>query len=234
MLTLGQIENSEYNLLGAMSEDDFLQALELSGPNDKKKLFRKMQNQSRAVSTATGSRSRAEFEKRISLLPKEIQQGLASQSLQAVDTAYYVVKTISGSKVIKMFKDDDNKVVGTSNISSGKLEKGNYFLLYGIQLLGGVGDSADSAGTVNYDVIPDYVRNGEFEFKANGTVLIPNTSCEVFQTEGRDIFKGLFVLDNPKIIRDQQSIEFNVEWSANAPSNSYLKAILRGTAVIKA
>jgi hypothetical protein len=217
-----------------MSEDDFLQALELSGPNDKKKLFRKMQNQSRAVSTATGSRSRAEFEKRISLLPKEIQQGLASQSLQAVDTAYYVVKTISGSKVIKMFKDDDNKVVGTSNISSGKLEKGNYFLLYGIQLLGGVGDSADSAGTVNYDVVPDYVRNGEFEFKANGTVLIPNTSCEVFQTEGKDIFKGLFVLDNPKIIRDQQSIEFNVEWSANAPSNSYLKAILRGTAVIKA
>ena len=234
MLTLGQIENSEYNLLGAISEDDFLQALELSGPNDKKKLFRKMQNQSRAVSTATGSRSRAEFEKRISLLPKEIQQGLASQSLQAVDTAYYVVKTISGSKVIKMFKDDDNKVVGTSNISSGKLEKGNYFLLYGIQLLGGVGDSADSAGTVNYDVIPDYVRNGEFEFKANGTVLIPNTSCEVFQTEGKDIFKGLFVLDNPKIIRDQQSIEFNVEWSANAPSNSYLKAILRGPAVIKA
>jgi len=234
MLTLGQIENSEYNLLGAMSEDDFLQALELSGPNDKKKLFRKMQNQSRAVSTATGSRSRAEFEKRISLLPKEIQQGLASQSLQAVDTAYYVVKTISGSKVVKMFKDDDNKVVGTSNISSGKLEKGNYFLLYGIQLLGGVGDGADTAGTVNYDVIPDYVRNGEFEFKANGTVLIPNTSCEVFQTEGKDIFKGLFVLDNPKIIRDQQRIEFNVEWSANAPSNSYLKAILRGTAVIKA
>jgi hypothetical protein len=90
-----------------------------------------MQNQSRAVSTATGSRSRAEFEKRISLLPKEIQQGLASQSLQAVDTAYYVVKTISGSKVIKMFKDDDNKVVGTSNISSGKLEKGNYFLSAG-------------------------------------------------------------------------------------------------------
>ena len=49
MLTLGQIENSEYNLLGAMSEDDFLQALELSGANDKRKLFRKMQNQSRAV-----------------------------------------------------------------------------------------------------------------------------------------------------------------------------------------
>ena len=44
MLTLGQIENSDYNLLGAMSEDDFLQAIDLSGPNDRKKLFRKMQS----------------------------------------------------------------------------------------------------------------------------------------------------------------------------------------------
>jgi hypothetical protein len=44
----------------------------------------------------------------------------------------------------------------------------------------------------------------------------------------------LFVLDNPKIIRDQQSIEFNLEWAANAPANSFLKVILRGTAVIKA
>ncbi|WP_296684026.1 hypothetical protein, partial [Flavobacterium sp.] len=104
MLTLGQIENSEYNLLGAMSEDDFLQALELGATSDKRKLFRKMQNQSRAMATATGSRSRAEFEKRITMLPKEIQQGLATQSLQAVDTAYYVVKTIAGSKVVKMFK----------------------------------------------------------------------------------------------------------------------------------
>jgi hypothetical protein len=193
-----------------------------------------MQNQTRVATNATGSRSRAEFEKRISMLPKEIQLGLANQSLQAVDTAYYVVKTISGSKVIKMFKDDDNKVVGSSNISSGKLEKGNYFLLYGLQLLGGVGDNNDSPGSVNYDVVPDYMRNGEFEFKANGTVLVPNTSCEVFQTTGKDTFKGLWILDNPKIIRDQQSIELNIEWSANAPQNSYLKAILRGTAVIKA
>jgi hypothetical protein len=193
-----------------------------------------MQNQTRVATNATGSRSRAEFEKRISMLPKEIQVGLANQSLQAVDTAYYVVKTISGSKVIKMFKDDDNKVVGSSNISSGKLEKGNYFLFYGLQLLGGVGDNNDSPGSVNYDVVPDYMRNGEFEFKANGTVLVPNTSCEVFQTTGKDTFKGLWVLDNPKIIRDQQSIELNIEWSANAPQNSYLKAILRGTAVIKA
>lgn len=234
MFTLGQIERSEHNLLGAINENDFLEALQKAPDHDKKKLFKTMQAQSRMHTTKTSSRSRAEFEKRIHLLPTEIQKGLASQSLQAVDTVIYVVKSISGSKVIKMFKDDDNKVVGLSNISSGKLEKGNFFLLYGVQLMSGIAEGAETAGEVNFNFIPDIIRNGEFEFKANGTVLVPNTSNEVFYTEGRDIFKGLYVLDNPKVIKDQQSIEFNIEWFSNAPDKTYLKAMLHGTAVIKA
>jgi hypothetical protein len=233
MLTLGEIENSEHNLLGAVSEDEFVEALNMSGVVDKKKFFRKVQMQSRQQATHNSSRSRAEFEKRIHLLPADIQKGLANQSLQAVDTAYYVVKSIAGSKVMKIFKDDDTKVVGTSNISAGKLEKGNFFLLYGIHLLSGVAGGGETQLDVNFNVIPDYVRNGEFEFKANGTVMIPITSLEVFNTDGKDTFKGLYVLDNPKIIRDQQAIELNLEWGTNAPAGSYLKAILRGTAVIK-
>ena len=234
MISLGQIESSEYNLLGAMTENEFLQALDMAGPNEKKRMFRRMQQQSRSVSAITGKGSRAEFEKRLNLLPGDIQQGLANQTLQAVDTAYYVVRSIAGSKVVKMLKDDDNKVVGTSNISSAKLEKGNHFLLHGIQLLGGTAEANETMGSVNFVMIPDYVRNGNFEFKANGTVLIPNTSCEVFNTEGKDSFQGLLILDNPKMIRDQQPIELNIEWADNAPANTYLKVILRGTAVIKA
>jgi hypothetical protein len=233
MFTLGEIEQSEHNLLGAISEDDFLEALDTAPPQAKKKFFKKMQMQSRVQTTATSSRSRAEFEKRIHLLPTEIQKGLASQSLQAVDTVIYVVKSVAGSKVVKMFKDDDNKVVGISNISSGKLEKGNFFLLYGVQLMAGIAEANETAADVNFNIIPDYVRNGEFEFKANGTVLVPNTSNEAFFTEGRDVFKGLYILDNPKVIKDQQAIEFNLEWGTNAPANTYLKAILRGTSVIK-
>lgn len=233
MIGLGDVERSEYNLLGAMSEDEFVNALELAGAQDKKRLFRRMQQQSKMTATVTGKGSRAEFEKRIHLLPSDIQKGLASQQLQAVDIAYYVVKPISGSKVIKLFKDDDNKVVGLSNISSGKLEKGNHFLLHGIQLLSGVADANEPVGSVNFSSIPDYIKNGEFEFKANGTILLPTTSNEVFNTEGKDSFKGLYILDNPKIIKDQQPIEFNLEWATNAPENTYLKVILRGTAVIK-
>lgn len=234
MITLGQIERSEYNLLGAMSEDEFLSALDMAGPNDKKRMFRRMQQQSRSASAITGKGSRAEFEKRLNLLPADIQQGLANQTLQAVDTAYYVVRSVAGSKVVKMFKDDDTKVVGMSNISSGKLEKGNHFLLHAIQLQGGTAEPNETVGSVNFGIIPDYVRNGEFEFKANGSVLLPNTSCEVFNTVGKDTFQGLLILDNPKMIRDQQAMEFNIEWANNAPPDTYLKVVLRGTAVIKA
>jgi hypothetical protein len=234
MISLGQIERSEYNLLGAMNEDEFLSALDMAGANEKRRMFRRLQQQSRSAAAITGKGSRAEFEKRMNLLPADIQQGLAKQTLQAVDTAYYVVRSIAGSKVVKMFKDDDTKVVGVSNISSGKLEKGNHFLLHAIQLQGGTAEPNATVGSVNFGVIPDYVRNGEFEFKGNGTVLLPLTSCEVFNTQGKDTFQGLLILDNPKMISDQRPIEFNIEWADNAPANTYLKVILRGTAVIKA
>jgi hypothetical protein len=235
MLTLGQIATSDYNLLGAISEDELLGALERATLNERKQFVRRVQAQTKqtAVASSGSQNSRGEFEKRLHWLPKEIQQGLAGKTLQAVDAAYYTTKSIGSSKIIKMLKDDDNKVVGMCNISSAKLEKGNIMLLAGIILLAGVPGEGRGASEVNYDILPEFIRNGEFEFKANGTTLIPSTSCEVFNTTGMNIRKGLFVMDNPKVILDQQAMELNIEWGANAPASMYMKAILIGTSVTK-
>ncbi|NCC88233.1 MAG: hypothetical protein EOM05_10305, partial [Clostridia bacterium] len=214
MFTLGQIASSDYNLLGAISEDELLGALERATLQDKRKFVKRVQTQQRTatVASAAPANSRGEFEKRLHWLPKEIQQGLANKNLQAVDAAYYVTKSVASAKQIKMLKDDDNKVVGTSNISSAKLEKGNIMMLTGIILLAGTATTGNRVDQVNFDMLPDYIRNGEFEFKANGTTLIPSTSCDVFNTTNMTIRKGLFVMDNPKVILDQQAMEFNVEW----------------------
>jgi hypothetical protein len=235
MLTLGQIAASDYNLLGAISEDELLGAIERASLAERKQFVRKVQNQTKQTVAASGgpSNSRGEFEKRLHWLPKEIQAGLANKTLQAVDAAYYTTKSIGLSKVVKMLKDDDNKVVGQCNISSAKLEKGNIMLLAGIILLAGVAAPGQNASQVNYDILPDYIRNGEFEFKANGTTLIPSTSCDVFNTTNMTLRKGLFVMDNPKVILDQQAMELNIEWGANAPADVYMKAILIGTSVTK-
>lgn len=235
MYTLGELADSELDLLGAMTEDQFLGALDAADAKDKKKFFKKAKKNSRIVATPASNRSRGEFERRIALLPKEIQEGLAKQTLQAVDTAYYVVKEIGGSKVIKMFKDDDNKVVGLANISSGKLEKGNYMLLWGLQILSAEDTLAvGNPYGLHFDVIPDYLRNGEFEIKANGAVLVPNSAMSIFDSYPKTLDKGLYILDNPKILKDQHPIELNLEWAVNAPTDTYIKVILRGTAVIKA
>ena len=228
-MSLGEITNSEFDLMGAISDEELLGALERATPQERKNFVRKVK-QPKVIPTGRMD-SRGEFEKRINLLPKDIQQGLASKTLQAVDVAYYVTKSVAWNKVVKMLKDDDNKVVGFTNISSAKLEKGNVMLLNGIILLGA--SNCGNGAEANYDVLPDYIRNGEFEFKANGTTLIPLTSCEVFNTAGSTRQKGLFKLDNPKIIYDQQSMELNIEWGKTAVDNQFLKAILVGTAVTK-
>lgn len=235
MLTLGQIVTSDYNLLGAISEDELLGALERAPLAERKQFVRRVQNQTRQTVAAGGAplNSRGEFEKRLHWLPKEIQQGLANKTLQAVDAAFYVTKNISGTKVIKMFKDDDNKIVGQCNISSAKLEKGNILLLAGIILLSGIALPGQTAANVDYNIIPDFIRNGEFEFKANGTTLIPSTSCDVFNTMNMTVRKGLLTMDNPKVILDQQAIELNIEWGVNAAPDTYMKAILIGTSVTK-
>lgn len=236
MFTLGQIGDSEYNLLGAMNEAEFLGAVEQAAPEEKARFFRKVKDTAKQGSGATSRGSRKDFETRINLLPKEVQRGLGNKSLQSVDISYYAVKDIGNSKVVKMLRDDDNKAVGYTNISSAKLEKGAFFLLHAVRLLYGMADQgAGNPLTVNFALTPDFIRNGEFEFKANGAVLIPNTSLEVFNTKNNyRLVEGTYILDNPKLIRDQQTIEFNLEWGSNAPVGAFLKVILIGTTVVKA
>ena len=234
MMTLGEITQSEFQLLGAVGDEELLMAMEGASPQAKKSFSKAIRAFARNRNQNPSRGSRGELEKRLHMLPKEIQEGLARQTLQAVDAAYYVVKDISGSRVQKLLKDDDNKVVGMSNISSAKLEKGNLFLLNGLTLLSGTAGDGDTAMDVNFNVVPDYLRNGEFEFIANGSTLIQNASNELFNTTGQVIPVGHYRLDNPKLIKDQQTIEFNLEWGANSPAGTFVKAILRGTFIIKA
>lgn len=233
-MNLGEITQSEFQLLGAISDEELLMALEGASPQAKRNFSKAIRSFAKQRNQAPSRGSRGELEKRLHMLPKDTQEGLARQTLQAVDAAFYVVKDISGSKVQKLLKDDDNKVVGLSNISSAKLEKGQLFLLNGLTLLAGTAGEGEKATDVNFTVIPDYLRNGEFEFIANGTTLMQNASNELFNTTGQTIPVGHYRLDNPKLIKDQQTIEFNLEWGSNAPASTYVKAILRGTVIIKA
>ncbi len=238
MSTLGEIMDAEFGdaILGAMSDEELMGLLERAPMAAKKRLVKKAKTSASASAMSSAPlpyNSRSEFQRRIAQLPPDIQSGLRNKGLQAVDAAYYLCKDISNAKSVKMLKDDDNKVVGICNVSSAKLEKGNVFLLHGITLLSGVAAGTESISEVSYGVLPAALRNGEFELRANGTTLFYGVSNEVFDTTNSDRKKGYYQLDNPKIIRDQQAIEFNVEWAVPAAAKTFMKVILHGTSVIK-
>jgi len=233
-----EVFDSEYDdslvLAGA---DSFEEQEELLGrfwrnPRRRRRMVRHFFHRKPIVHSGK-STSRDDFQKRFKQLPVSTRKSLLERKKQLVDTAIYVVKDVSSNKIVKMLQDDDNKVIAKSNISGGKLEKGNFFILKGIQLLYGVAGDTETYADVNFGVIPDYIRNGEFEFVANGSILIPSMSLEVFNTTGMNNRSGYFELVNPKMIETQQPMDFELEWGANAPAKAYVKAVLYGTSVAK-
>ncbi len=230
--------DSEYdNSLTLMGVDDEEQQEELLGRLWRNKRRRKgiVKKVFKTPAVVSGGKttSRDDFQRRFKQLPQATRKGLLKKQKQLVDTTLYIVKDISGSKLVKMFQDDDNKVVGMSNISGGKLEKGNFMTLKGIQLLYGVGQEGEDYKNVNFGVLPDFIRNGEYEFTANGSILIPSRSLEVFDTTGMQIRRGYNELVNPKMLETQQPLEFEAEWATHAPDRAYLKIVLHGTSVAK-
>ncbi len=156
---------------------------------------------------------------------------------QVVDQMIYRTRAINGSAVVDMFRDDDVKIPGVGNISKGMNEKGYPFALVGLVLTMGTaaGDTQTEIHSVNYDVIPAPVRNGEFEVKVGDNIVIPSSSLELFDTSNRDIRKGLYVLDSAKLIEDQVALRMEIKLPsaivAGIPANSYLKIGLIGSSI---
>jgi len=189
--------------------------------------------------------SRGQFEARFGQVSKTIREQLLKGNLQLVDSELAVVKLMVAGTT-QMFIDSDVKVTGISMINAAKLEKGEIFLLSGIQLLEAVaaGDSVANIVASDFGLISAATRNGKFEFKANGKTLIPWASMEVFAQQLRDravvtssgaftgtssvvgaygtyygdmrVRPGYFKLANPKLIETQQAIELNIEVNPNA------------------
>ena len=218
--------------LDAIDEQEELLGRIMRNPRKRKRLAKKVFNSKPTIVTGK-TNSRDDFQKRFKQLPAETRKQLLSKKKQLVDTGLYIVKEVSNNKIVKMLQDDDNKVIAKSNISGGKLEKGNFFTIKGIQLLYGVHGETENFKKVNFGLLPDFIRNGEFEFVANGSILIPSMSLEVFNTAGMDHRQGYFELVNPKMIETQQPMDLEMEWGENAPERAYIKAVLYGTSVAK-
>ncbi|MBL4625137.1 MAG: hypothetical protein JKY42_08370 [Flavobacteriales bacterium] len=182
-------------------------------------------------------RSRAEMEKFFKQLPKHVKGELLKGGVRLTDYTIYSTKLVN-SKTIKMFESQDDKEVGLRNISNAKLPKNMVFLVSGIILL--TGTSADQNDkeankAINFNSISDVpaISNGEFSLKANRKQIVPeNQSMRRFVTDNdTTVPMGYYKLDNPRLIRDEELIEFTIELGTqfDIPRGQFIYVGLDGT-----
>ncbi|MBL4862194.1 MAG: hypothetical protein JKY09_04145 [Crocinitomicaceae bacterium] len=230
---IDELMDSEYNNVG-----------ELFGFGELERVTRHMSPRERikAISRLSrqvkGSRrSRGEMEKFFKQMPSHVKQELVKGSLRLADWTIYSIKQIK-SKTIKMFEPQDDKEVGVRNISNAKLPKNSVFLVSGIILLTGISTDirdAEANKAINFkslSTIPA-IANGEFSLKANKKQIVPeNQSNRRFITDNDHTVQwGYYKLDNPRLIKDEEVIEFVVELGTqfNIPAEQFLYAGLDGT-----
>jgi len=182
--------------------------------------------------------SRAEFEKFFKELPEAVRAALLKGDLRLADYTIYSIKPVGGSKTIKLFETQDDKEVGLRNIANAKLPKNFVFLVSGIYFLAGVAtdiNNKDAVKSTEFKSVSFFptVANGEFSLKANKKQIIPegNMIRKFLTDNDHNSPIGYFKLDNPRLIKDDELIEFVVELgtSLGVDANTVLYVGLDGT-----
>lgn len=232
---IDELINSEYNNAGElMGLDAAVRAIRALPPAQQVKALRKLAQPSQVNASR---RSRQEFEKHIPQLPVHIREGLHKGTIRMSDATIYSIKPVN-SKTIKMFEPQDTKEVGVRNISNAKLPKNTVLVVSGIYLLAGVNmapENPEAFKTINFSSVGKVaaISNGEFSLKSNKIQIIPeNQSIRRFITDNdMTVPLGYYKLDNPRLIRDEELIEFTVELGTelSVAPNTWLYVGLDGT-----
>ena len=201
--------------------------------------------------------SRDEMQARMNLLSPALKQGLAKGTHQFVDATIYNIKSIAAETRVRLYEDTELKEVGARNISGGKLDKGEVFLLHGIRVLVGTGTAktntaADIATVTNWKELPAEMI-GELDFRADGRLVLDSFAIQNFvhyshhetlmnngtadvtaytyATGSGDL--GYVKLANPKLLSTQTQLDMEVEWAKAGAENTFIKVELIGTKVAK-
>lgn len=237
-----ELTDEEIILSGLDGEDDFPTEFdddeydELSGEMGRyRRPFRRARKRSRRRNfrnigrRETGSsRFRRQALERVSKMNKGVQKALVSGKAQISDMVYYSCAEISG-KHCELISEATSKKLGLTNIDNGKLGKDKEFVLSAIK----IAYDAKAIDGAYADSIPSEAYNGEWELELNGKKVFDDMPVSVFAdgTIGYQVHLpyGFYALNNPKHIRPQTTIEFNIKTPKDL--DGFFKVFLIGTTV---
>lgn len=212
-----QAIDSDYNNVGELMgiDDALMGSDEIYGSLsavDKVKFLKKV-----ATKSNVSRGSRAEFEKFFKEVPDNVKKSLLNGDLRLADFTVFSMKQVK-SKTVKLFEPQDEREVGLRNIANGKLPKNFVFLVSGIYLLAGVAEDAadiEKVKATDFKSVTNFpaIANAEFSLKANKKQIIPEGNIiRKFITDNNHLTPlGYFKLDNPRLIKDDELIEFVIE-----------------------
>jgi len=201
----------------------------LGGPSPKKnpaaaaiKALRIQENQ------LTGYRDK--FLNRLGLFDPEIAMAIIANRLQLVDHTVYSTKRVQGSSQIDIIADADVKQVGVTNLNRSRFENGEFFLLCAIRMRYDEVTTGDAVYTADFQdlSLPASVRNGEMTLEINSKKVAERFPLSVFDTTGKTtVDKGLYVLENPKVIMKEQLIKSSLYFTNAVTAAAGKDAVLR-------
>jgi len=234
---MNEILASEYNMVGELVG---LGALDGAGMQKLQQMepLPRMQALKKLVGGIHQSRrSRAEFEKFFRQIPQHVKDGLITGSLRLADSLITATKKIT-SQTIKMFETQDDKETGVSNVSNAKLDKNVVFLVSGIYMLTGKStavNNPEANKAIDFKSISTVpaLANGFFSLKARKRQIVPdNTPNRPFVTDNNHTGNlGYWKLDNPRMINDEELIEFVIELGTmqGVEDDQFIQVHLDGT-----
>ncbi len=146
----------------------------------------------------------------------------------------------AASQTTKMFKTDDDIVVGIRSLAKAQLEKNQFMLVTRITLLAitlGAAPTDSSMSDSDFGSIKAIpgLQNGEWSFKSMDKYLLKKHVNQCFVTDNNHtITLGTKYLENPRLLIQQEKIEFDIELLDAPPANTVYKLILGGTGTLPA
>lgn len=158
-------------------------------------------------------------------LPDSTVSKLEKGDLRFVDIVKYVNKAITaGAGIVEVFTDGLDKEVGISNISKGKLDKGENMVLRRVELM--YDNIAAGATTKTADYAPlaatddNALLNGEIELKIAGTSVMKVPTNSFTQPDRKVVGSQAngFNLDAPILITEDDDIQILINFAGTMTS----------------
>ena len=183
---------------------------------------------SRIGKNTAASLFRKQALERIPKMSENVQKKLVTGNAQISDMVYYACAEISG-RGADLIDESVNRKLGLTNLDGGKIDKDKEFVLSALKFA----YDANAIDGEYDDAIPAEVYNGEWELQLNGKKVFDNMPMAVFADgiSGYNTNKpyGYYVLNNPKHIKPQTTIELEVKTPDTVAG--FLKVYLIGTSV---